>query len=338
MTWTGPRRFVALVVIGWTAARVAVLAPWTAPPMHPSAPPPAVATQRTSWPPPAALPTPNPVRVERSRGTWPSEAEAPLPRPVAAPGWPNLAPSLAIQRPTAASASSPAPPLLTPASAARTPAPPLLPGTAPALPSSPSRWSLSAYLFLREGSGRSLAAGGTLGGSQAGARLTVPVAPGVALSARAYAPLESRGGEAALGLDWRPLRQLPVHLLVERRQRLKRGGRSALSVLAYGGGERLAGPLVAEAYGQAGLVGLNARDLFADGAVRIGVPLGDDLRVGLGAWGAAQPGLARLDIGPQLSWRLPVAAPLRLFADYRIRVAGDAAPASGPALTLAADF
>ncbi len=339
MSWTGPRRFVALVVIGWTAARLAVLAPWTTSPVDPFAPPPAVATQRTSWPRPLPRPTPDPVRVERSRDTWPSEAEAPLPRPVAAPAWPKRAPSLAVPRPTAASASPPAPPPLTPAPPARTPAPPLLSGTAPAPRPSPNGWSLSAYLFLREGSGRPLAAGGTLGGSQAGARLTMPLASGVALSARAYAPLESRSAEAALGLDWRPLPSLPLNLLVERRQRLSRGGRSAFAALGYGGIDRpLVGPLTVEAYGQAGVVGLKRRDLFADGLVRVNATVGDGIQAGLGAWAAAQPGVARLDIGPQISWRLPAAPNLRLLADYRLRIAGDAAPASGPSLTLAADF
>ena len=86
------------------------------------------------------------------------------------------------------------------------------------------------------------------------------------------------------------------------------------------------------------MVGLRSRDLFADGSVRIARRLGP-VELGVGAWGAAQPGVARLDAGPSLSWRLPVAdANLRLQADWRFRLAGDALPRSGPALTLAADF
>ena len=91
-------------------------------------------------------------------------------------------------------------------------------------------------------------------------------------------------------------------------------------------------------YGQAGIVGLRARDLFVDGSVRVSAPVGP-VEVGAGAWGAAQPGAARLDVGPASPTGCRCAAPtVRLEADWRFRVAGDAAPGSGPALTLAADF
>jgi hypothetical protein len=44
-------------------------------------------------------------------------------------------------------------------------------------------------------------------------------------------------------------------------------------------------------------------------------------------------------VGPRLSIRLPGAARnLRVTADWRVRVAGDAAPGSGPALTIGGDF
>jgi hypothetical protein len=56
-------------------------------------------------------------------------------------------------------------------------------------------------------------------------------------------------------------------------------------------------------------------------------------------WGAAQPGAARLDLGPTLTadMRGDATSP-RLALDWRQRVAGDALPPSGPALTLAVDF
>ena len=64
--------------------------------------------------------------------------------------------------------------------------------------------------------------------------------------------------------------------------------------------------------------------------MRVALPVGP-VEIGGGAWGAAQPGAARLDAGPQSSYRLPVRrANLRLAADWRFRVAGDAAPGSGP--------
>lgn len=188
--------------------------------------------------------------------------------------------------------------------------------------------------------GTALAPGGTLGGSQAGARVLYRLGGGLALSGRLYAPLgRTRGSEAAAGLDWRPSARLPIHLLAERRQAIGSDGRSAFAVTLYGGGDRdLAHGLRIDAYGQAGVVGARARDPFVDGSVRVFRSLGP-VEIGGGAWGAAQPGVSRLDAGPSASWRLPLrGANLRLQADWRFRMAGDAAPGSGLALILAADF
>jgi hypothetical protein len=212
---------------------------------------------------------------------------------------------------------------------------------APLLPRGPGRWSLSAWVLVRDdGSSPALAPGGTLGGSQAGARITYGISGGVSLSGRAYLPLRQRSAaELAPGIDWRPISSLPLHLLAERRQRLGRDGRNAFALTLYGGVSRALSPhLRVDAYGQAGMVGLQSRDLFADGALRVSRRVGP-LEAGAGAWGAAQPGAARLDAGPSLSWRLPVqGVNLRLQADWRFRVAGEAAPPSGPALTVAVDF
>ena len=52
-----------------------------------------------------------------------------------------------------------------------------------------------------------------------------------------------------------------------------------------------------------------------------------------------QPGAARVDVGPRLTLRLPeVGQGSRIALDWRQRIAGDARPASGLALTLASDF
>ena len=203
-----------------------------------------------------------------------------------------------------------------------------------------SRWSGSGWLLLRDEGGAALAPGGTLGGSQAGARTTYALGGGFALSGRAYLPLRHiAGAELAAGIDWQPVRSIPVNLIAERRQRLGRDGRSAFALTVYGGASRALTPHVRiDAYGQTGMVGLRSRDLFVDGSVRVSRRLGP-VELGAAAWGAAQPGVARLDAGPSLSWRLPVrSAGLRLQADWRFRIAGDAMPRSGPALTLAADF
>ena len=63
------------------------------------------------------------------------------------------------------------------------------------------------------------------------------------------------------------------------------------------------------------------------------------LRLGALAAGAVQPGAARVDVGPRLTLRLPqVGEGGRIALDWRQRIAGDARPESGLALTLAADF
>lgn len=206
------------------------------------------------------------------------------------------------------------------------------------------RLSGSAWLFVRDGGGADFIPGGALGGSQAGARFNYRInadeARPLSLSARIYAPIDRpAGAEAAFGVDWKPVANLPVHLLVERRQALGREGRSAFSATLYGGvSEVAAGPLRLDAYAQAGVVGAKSRDLFADGSARLGLPVGR-ARIGAGAWAAAQPHVARLDVGPQASLHVPVAGTnVVVAADWRFRIAGDAVPSSGPTLTLATDF
>ncbi len=210
------------------------------------------------------------------------------------------------------------------------------------------RWSASAWAFVRQGEAQPLAAGGTLGESQLGARFawrinSDPMRP-LALSLRLYSPMRRpSAAEAALGLEWKPEGALPMRLLAERRQALGREGRSAFSLLAHGGVSdmKAAGPLRISAYGQAGIIGVKSRDLFADGSAFLALPLGGSGRIslGAGAWAAAQPGVSRIDVGPGLRLRLPVQGQsMTLSAEWRTRVAGNAAPGSGPALTLATDF
>jgi hypothetical protein len=100
----------------------------------------------------------------------------------------------------------------------------------------------------------------------------------------------------------------------------------------------------AELYAQAGYVGGRFATAFADGQVRVDrqvVPIGEnaELRVGGAVSGGAQKHAERLDVGPSaaVSFRLGEANS-RLALDYRFRVAGDAEPRSGPALTFSAGF
>lgn len=318
-----PLRFLALVVGLWICLRAAILAPdWRAEP-----------TARAPLPPPARIGRPL-MAARRIPAPAVDAARSAIPVGEAPP----------IVRASALAAASPllpAPDGPANVSAVWPAAPGPLAPPIPALPMRQRRWSVSAWLLVRgEGGGPTLAPGGTLGGSQAGARMRYRLGGGLALSARVYAPLRRmQGAEAAVGVEWKLSPRLPVHLLAERRQAAGREGRSAFALTLHGGASAaLPRSVRIDAYGQAGIVGLRARDPFADGSVRVTAPAGP-VEIGGGAWGAAQPGLARLDAGPSISWRLPVrGAGLRLQADWRFRLAGDAAPGSGPAFTLAADF
>jgi hypothetical protein len=106
------------------------------------------------------------------------------------------------------------------------------------------------------------------------------------------------------------------------------------------------GRLQVAGFGQAGFVDFSNPDAFVDGRLTVEAPIvrrhgGGDPEVSLGGSvsGGAQPSLSRLDIGPVASVRLPVGPThVRITAEWRQRIAGDAHPASGPALTLGADF
>lgn len=148
--------------------------------------------------------------------------------------------------------------------------------------------------------------------------------------------------EAALGLAYQPARRLPVSLALERRIALGKGARDAMAVMAVGGfgPTPVVAGLSAEAYGQAGIVGFRAHDRFLDGKISLMSPVERlPLRVGASLSGGAQPGIHRVDVGPEVQLQLSLpSAPARLSMEWRERIAGSARPASGLAITLAADF
>lgn len=335
MSGSPPLRFLAVVLGGWAALRLAFLAPpWPGP--GAGAVPAAMASP--ARPGPGRIVAAGHSRAGAGAGRTfdpadgpPRRAEPVEPRPI------PPSPSLAWPGTSGARARIPAR-----AGPVQLPAYPPRPGPAS---TAARRWSLSAWAFIRGGTPAPLAPGGLLGGSQAGARLAWRLnrdrARPLALSVRLSGPLERpEGVEAAVGIDWKPDRRLPVHLLAERRQKLGSAGRSAFAVTVYGGvSDSPAGPFRIDAYAQAGFVGARSRDPFADGSVRLSLPVGGRVRFGAGAWAAAQPNLARLDLGPQAAVRLPLAGrAVTLAADWRFRVAGDAEPGSGPTITLGTDF
>ena len=215
--------------------------------------------------------------------------------------------------------------------------PPLKPGL--------DRLQLSSWALLRSqqtgiAGSQSLATGGQLGASQAGARLVYNFNRQLALTARASSEVGRRGGEVAAGVRVHPLVNVPLWLTAERRQAIGRygGGRSAFALFLEGGiyEQPLPWRFSLNGYLQGGVVGLKSRDLFVDGGFAVTRPVYRQFSAGFGVWGGAQPGLYRVDAGPRLT--MQVRRNVKVHLDWRQRVAGNARPGSGPALTLAGDF
>jgi hypothetical protein len=359
----------ALVLVGWIAIRAALWEPPFAPPGRIGGPVPvktrltkpkartqtaaaraALAEAVTALEPPAPLrhagpaATPRVPRAVDRRGKSP-----PVTLALLVPDKP-LAPLAAAR----AVPSLPALSSLGPVPATPGPPPPALLATNPA----PRRWSGDAWVLVRRGSGGLAAASGfpSYGASQAGGVLRFSLAPGSAHAPQAYVRL-SRAlggfdeGEIAGGLSARPIPALPLRLLGEARaQRASRSTRvrPVASLVTELPQVRLPLGAVGEAYAQAGyagpaLGGKRGATMFFDlqtvadrrltGADRA------ELRLGGGVWSGGQKGAARLDLGPRASVRFAAGpARARLALDWRVRVAGNARPGSGPTLTFSAGF
>jgi hypothetical protein len=207
------------------------------------------------------------------------------------------------------------------------------------------RLQLTSWAMLRGRQGQilgptSLASGGQLGGSQAGARLTYAFTRQIAASLRTTSDVGRRGAEFAAGVRVQPLVSLPIWVTAERRQRLGKmsSGRNAWAVFAETGLYQRPMPwgFDLDAYLQTGIVGIRSRDWFVDGAMAFTRPVYKNFSGGFGVWGGAQPGIYRLDAGPRVT--MQVRKGIRMHLDYRQKIAGNAQPGSGPAITLAADF
>lgn len=217
----------------------------------------------------------------------------------------------------------------------------------------PARWSGDGWVLLRDGATSSLASGRpSYGRSQAGAVLRYRLTSGTGgLSPQLYlrgstALAGAREQEIAAGLAVRPLPAVPVRVAAELRANDNRTGhqlRPAVFAVTELPPVALPGGMVGEVYVQAGYVGGDFASAFVDGQARMDRPVlagrGAELRVGAAAWGGAQRGSNRLDVGPSASVSFALGGLRgRVAADYRLRVAGNAEPASGPAVTISAGF
>jgi hypothetical protein len=339
-----PLKFLALVGGGWTGLRVLMLWPDgdPLPGLVREVAPLVAAPARAETAPAIRLPAPMAstrpsARPPAARPVLPAPAD---PSPYYAPPAAPLAQATGRSLPSASVA--PLAPVLPPAEL-----PPASPPATAALPALPSRLSGSAWLLVRgPGTATGLVGASQLGGGQGGVRLAYALGEGrrVAVTLRGSAPLAlSRDREVALGLAWRPT-ALPVQLVAERRLVPGRGrGGTAVGLVGGFGLMPAIGGVTLEAYGQAGAIVRGRADAFGDGALRLAHPVaelgGVGLDVGLGAWGGAQRGAARLDLGPSIAASLPLAdRRVRIALDWRQRIAGAARPGSGPALSVGTDF
>lgn len=357
-----PLRFLLLLAVAWIAARIAMLWPApkaaadaqavmpaatpggssalantaAAPPRGPHRPEPAPSPPRPSRLlqshrlPPESSPPPWRVRSDHGTATM---SQAPSAHPESA-ALPRLAPAMPLAPQAEQAFGAP--------SAAFVAALPR--ASAPSMAG--SRWSGSAWMVARGGVALAPGAlGGQLGGSQAGARLVYALDPGrrIAIVGRVTTPLGDGLREASLGIEWQPTR-LPVRLVAEQRVALSDGqGGPGVGVIGGFGPIDIDRRFRAESYAQMGIIRRAATEPYVDGAVRITHPIASagKLRfdLGCGAWGGAQRGATRLDLGPSLGAAVPLGKQSVRFAlDWRQRIVGDAHPGSGPALTLGSDF
>ncbi len=337
-----PLLLIAFVVLGWLSLRAML---WQSPFAVARVPTEAFAPLRATaagnegtGPPPAAAHAFKPIAPERGGSVLAARATA----LGAAPADAEFSrPPLASERPQRADDA-----LLSFAMGVA-PVPPV--ASVPRI--SVLRWSGDAWLFVRPEATSPAAGVPGYGRSQAGAVLRYRLAHGRTHAPQAYlraaaALSGAREQVLAAGLSLRPVQAVPMRIAAEAGL-TNTSGAADLRPAVYAVTELapipLPGAMRGEAYVQAGYVGGPYATAFVDGQARIDraiAPAGAiEVRGGGGVWFGAQEGATRFDFGPTLAVTFPlVEARGRLSADYRFRLAGDAAPASGPALTLSAGF
>ena len=361
-----PLAALAMLMLAWIGARTALYA------ASPVAQPVAAAVPALG---PIAPRTVQPAPAKPEPGIVPPRyaPDTPAPAPRMAPAEPVSSPEAVPPTPMppkvaaghqllflAGVSNLPVPDNAIAAAPAAMPASPPVPYL-PAARAEALRWSGDGWILWRQGGngfnlpgaglpGASLPSG-AYGSSQAGFVLRYRLAPSSPLRPTLYLRASSglyqpRGEEAAFGLSLRPLPKVPVALMGEARVTSTLSGtvvRPAVAVVTELPPARLPMGFRAETYGQAGWVGGKDHTPFIDGQARLDRPIAKagtaELRLGAGAWGGAQRGASRLDVGPTATLDLGLGpARARLSADYRWRVAGDAAPGSGAAVTFSAGF
>jgi len=192
------------------------------------------------------------------------------------------------------------------------------------------------------------------GGSQAGTilsyRLIGNQQNGLFTYGRVSAAIGSRDRtfaqeELALGVKVKPWDKIPISVHAEQRLVVENNQKSSHAIYFVGG----SGPMTIfekvqlETYGQAGYVFAKHNMVFFDGFATVQRPVVEagqtKLALGLGLWSGGQKKIARVDVGPRADVRIPVGTGVaRIMVDWRQKVAGNAEPNSGLAVTIAAGF
>lgn len=203
------------------------------------------------------------------------------------------------------------------------------------------RWSGSAYSIVRAAGAVDLAGTPLLGGGQSGGTLTYTPDP---LARRPFALITrvstahddgGRSALAAVGVIWHSF--AGVTIAAERLVPVGPAARGDWTVRVAGGAARNWRGIDGSVYGEAGIVG---RSTYAAAQARVGERLlGGRLIPGIGTWAGIQrntgQNVDRLDVGPGLTARIHG---VTFAIDYRFRVAGNAAPGSGPVLGVSSAF
>lgn len=211
------------------------------------------------------------------------------------------------------------------------------------------RLSIYAYSFWRAGGPtRGSLGNGQYGGGQSAviAAYSLPRFGRNSFDIMARAAIahdNSEQREFSAGVRWRPTQLLPVQFTAERR--FRHGRADAFAAYAAGGTSDIGLPMgfKLDGYAQAGYVSGDGGGLFADVNARADRKLlqieNTVMSGGIGVWGGGQRDVMRVDVGPTVRADMAVGqAQVRLSADWRFRVAGNAAPGNGPALTLSTSF
>ena len=214
------------------------------------------------------------------------------------------------------------------------------------------RLNVYAYSFLRSGAGvSSLVSGGRYGGGQSGVIATYALASFRNTGGNSKLSILARGAiahddpaerEVAAGLRWQPLPRAPFTLTAERRFRNARADAFAV-YLAGGKSSDIPLKFRLDAFAQAGVVSGKDGGPFLDVTTRAERKLmaigRTPVTVGAGFWGGGQKGVFRIDAGPTIGTEVALGSGrLRINADWRFRISGDARPANGPAVTLSTSF